>query len=73
MCEIVWVESNNVLLLDAFVSMAKRYLYFDEFEGQVLIELVLSTPVPFDFTVYIDSHWLTISSELRVYYFVKYI
>ena len=73
MCEIVWVESNNVLLLDAFVSMAERYLYFDEFEGQVLIELVLSTPVPFDFTVYIDSFWATISSELHVYYSVQYI
>lgn len=37
-----------------------------EYEGQVLPELALSVPVPFDFIVFVDISKTDLSSELSI-------
>lgn len=42
-----------------------------EHEGQLIPELILSVPVPFDFTVHVIVGVISILSELFVYCFVN--
>ena len=53
------------------MSFSQSNFYVGEYEGQVLPELVLSVPTPFDFTVSVNSSNVNLSSKLCVYYCVK--
>ena len=53
------------------MSFSQSNFYVGEYKGQVIPELVLSIPAPFDFTVSVNSFNVNLSSELCVYYCVS--
>ena len=65
-CEIVWVKSKNALKLGTKLSFSQSVYYVGEYEGQVLLELLLSVPAPFDFTVNVSAISFNLSSELHM-------
>ena len=65
---------NKFYLIGAAVRFVEQNYYVDEYQGQLLAELALSTPVSFDFTVYVSIASISISSEscIITVYIAKY-
>ena len=59
-------KSKYALLLGTTLSFSQPNFYVKEHEGQALPKLALSVPAPFDFTVYVESSNVDLSSELCI-------
>ena len=62
---VIMFEQNTLYnYIGGYITFRESRLYVNEYDGEVVVELVFSTPEHKGFTIYVDTDGTELSSEL---------